>query len=477
MPTKTRINGENYTQLPRLVSDDIILKGLPNTPGAPAGYGDVRTAILNAGAAAQITQAQASNLYTVPEWTPAPAHAVSTAYAGGKAVTNAGKTYLAIVGGTSGAASAPTATTNAPIVDGSVQWLYLGPAPAAISGAPTLTLEGSTPAPLTKELRTTAQETWYRVRGGNYSFSADGIGWVTGEPKNTSGLCFEFMTDAVDMVIMFRFGTAQYRVAVDDRFVSPDVQIGASTTRLRIQMNGERKARKVQIFFNGSNNLYALYVTPADTVWRTSYQNDLNLFVVGDSFIGGSSWHPGTNERSVHHRLAYQLGATQYQADGVGGSGYISSGSETPFGSATRLARISTAADIIVIAGGINDTATGLQAAVVSYLQAVRARCPNALIVVCGSWAGNTGPSATILDKENQISAAVTQLADPRIVFVPISTANNAVTFGTGNVSALANNGNSDVYTSPDGIHPIVQACQYLANRVALGLISKLEGA
>lgn len=48
MPTKTRINGQNYTQLPRLVSDDIILEGLPNTPGAPEGYGDLASAILPA---------------------------------------------------------------------------------------------------------------------------------------------------------------------------------------------------------------------------------------------------------------------------------------------------------------------------------------------------------------------------------------------------------------------------------------------
>ena len=45
MPTKTRINGQNYTQLPRLVSDDVILKGLPNTPSAPDGYGDLASAI------------------------------------------------------------------------------------------------------------------------------------------------------------------------------------------------------------------------------------------------------------------------------------------------------------------------------------------------------------------------------------------------------------------------------------------------
>lgn len=45
MPTKTRINGENYTQLPRVVSDDIMLNGLPHTAGAPDGYGDLAGAI------------------------------------------------------------------------------------------------------------------------------------------------------------------------------------------------------------------------------------------------------------------------------------------------------------------------------------------------------------------------------------------------------------------------------------------------
>jgi len=45
MTTKTRINGKNYTQIPRLVADEIILKDLPNTAGAPAGYGDVATAV------------------------------------------------------------------------------------------------------------------------------------------------------------------------------------------------------------------------------------------------------------------------------------------------------------------------------------------------------------------------------------------------------------------------------------------------
>lgn len=42
---KTRINGENYSQLPKVVSDDIILKDIAQTAGAPAGYGSVAEAL------------------------------------------------------------------------------------------------------------------------------------------------------------------------------------------------------------------------------------------------------------------------------------------------------------------------------------------------------------------------------------------------------------------------------------------------
>ena len=45
MTAKTRINGRNYTQLPRLVTDDVILKGIPQTAGAPDGYGDIANAV------------------------------------------------------------------------------------------------------------------------------------------------------------------------------------------------------------------------------------------------------------------------------------------------------------------------------------------------------------------------------------------------------------------------------------------------
>lgn len=42
---KTRINNENYSQIPKVLSDDIILKDAPQTAGAPAGYGSVSEAL------------------------------------------------------------------------------------------------------------------------------------------------------------------------------------------------------------------------------------------------------------------------------------------------------------------------------------------------------------------------------------------------------------------------------------------------
>lgn len=45
MPTKVRFAGVNHTQLPQIVSDGIALKGLPQTPSYPAGYGDLAGAV------------------------------------------------------------------------------------------------------------------------------------------------------------------------------------------------------------------------------------------------------------------------------------------------------------------------------------------------------------------------------------------------------------------------------------------------
>ena len=407
------------------------------------------------------------NIYTLPYWLPAPAYAASTAYTAGQAVTNAGNTYVCLTGGTTGASSAPTATTNNPITDGTVSWLYFGTAPTALAGAPTVTVVGSTPAGQTKLVLTDVAESWYNIKGGVYTFGTNGPEWnLNVEPKNALGYFVEFMTDSVDFTLRFRYGTVPIRFTVDGRFVSPSVLSASGDNRFRFQFTGERKVRKIGFFWSGSNSFYGIQLNPVDSVWKPAAEGAVNLFVVGDSYIGGSNFHPATTERGIHHIVANAIGCKNYQADGVGGSGYISAGSETPFGSATRLARVNLNSNVIVVLGGINDTLTGLQAAVVSYLSSLRARCPRALIVVGGVYAGVSGPDATTLNKEQAIKDAVTQANDSRIVFMPISSAISPWISGTGRVSATNNSGNSDLYQSPDGTHPIAQATEYYAGRI-----------
>lgn len=414
--------------------------------------------------------ASRQDIFSVDPWSPADAHAVSTAYKVGDAVTAGGNTYVCLIAGTSASATPPAATTFAPIVDGSVTWLYFGAAPVAPSNPPTAAVSGSVPAPLTKAWSALSGESWFRIRGGTYTVDpANGIGWTLAEPKNSGGLCVEFMTDSQDVVMIFRYGSVPVRISVDDRFVAPGTLTASGTNYFRVQMPGVRKARKVSVFWNGSHSFFGVRAAPSDSVWKTAYPHPFNFYMVGDSYVAGSTYHPGTPDRALHLQIASALGASQYQSDGVGGSGYVAHGSGVVFGDPLRLARIPANQDLILVAGGINDGGTLTQTAVSAYLVALRAAQPTAMIYVMGAWSGSTGPSAAILSAEAYIRGAVTALADPKMQFLPCATAPAPYLAGTGNVGGATSDGNADIYIAPnpDKTHPMAQALTYLASRVA----------
>jgi len=416
-----------------------------------------------------------NNITSIQPWRPAPAHAFNTTYSVGQAVTSSGNTYLCLTAGTTGGASAPTATTNNEIVDGTVRWLYYGVAPTALADAPTVTVVGSTPAGQTKVVLSDSAESWFTVKGGAYTFGANGPEWNNAvEPRNTFGYCIEFMTDSLDFTVVFRFGAVPIRFAVDGRFVTPSVLTASGTNRFRIQMSGDRKQRLIQMYWAGANGFYAVNLNPIDSVWKPDRKGDINLFVVGDSYIGGSAYHPVTVERSIRTIIAESIGARQYQADGVGGSGYISSGSGQPYGDPVRIARVSASSNLVIVLGGINDPLAGLQDAVSNYLSLLRARVPTAVIIVGGVWGAVSGPNSETLNKEQAIKNAVTATNDSKIIFMPISSAISPFISGTGRVSATNNTGNADIYQSPDGTHPIAQATSYLADRI-VSFISSID--
>lgn len=365
----------------------------------------------------------------------------------------------------------PSSTSSDLIADGTAGWYYFGAAPTADPGAPTVSIyQGGYPSTHT-QAKLYSDPTWFDVWGGSYATEADGITWRSStEPKNTTGLTVEFITDAPDLFISFRYGISPARIAVDGKLVSPTAYYSNGGYNFRLMFPaGARKGRRITVMWPGSNHFYGVQLQPGDSVSKvTPTFAPYSLFTVGDSYFGGSPYHPCVSDRGPVHILAELLGAKQYQMDGVGGSGYITSGSGLPFGNTTRLARIPAAQDVIVVAGGINDPTTGLQTAVESYLTALRAAQPNAMVFVLGPWAGSSGPSATTLAKEAAISAAVAAVNDARITFVPVNTdSTGAWIQGTGRVSAPNNTGNADLYIAPDGSHPTCRGSEYLMGRLA----------
>ncbi|SFK71466.1 hypothetical protein SAMN05444581_11646 [Methylocapsa palsarum] len=85
-----------------------------------------------------------------------------------------------------------------------------------------------------------------------------------------------------------------------------------------------------------------------------------------------------------------------------------------------------------------------------------------------GTFPGSRGPDAASVNSELAIQAAVMQLNDPRIYFIPlISGQDGAVITGTGSVTAPKNNGNGDYYISSDGTHPTQLGTDYEAGQFA----------
>lgn len=165
--------------------------------------------------------------------------------------------------------------------------------------------------------------------------------------------------------------------------------------------------------------------------------------------------------------LGRKMGWTDVRQVAVGSTGYLSNGGgnrKTIRGQIADWGVVNSDISMddvaaVTVAGGYNDysqpnMATLLQSEVLATLQAIRAKCPNAVIFVYGSHTGARGPDATTIQVENLIKAAFNQWGDANSYFIPIATASPPWITGTGNTSSPKGDGTADTLISPDGSHP-----------------------
>lgn len=433
-----------------------------------------------------------------PPLTPPAAWQASTAYTIGTVVTNdSGKNYFCITAGTSAGSGGPTGVGAAVIVDNTASWFYFNvtTTTAAATTAPTVTVSTSQPSGLSTRTAYGVTPTAFFPSGGpplNVFGSGSSSDWgiapnsAPAAPSNCgasftrsgSQTRWSFMTDAPDFAIVTNNNNnAPWRLLVDGQYITISATEGTNAGspvyyELNYTAAGGRIPRKVTIEAAFCWPLIGVNTTATDSVWAPPATDNLRAIFVGDSITAGAI---GNNIPSLDYpsQVGKFLGWNDVWNEGVGGTGYIASSGGTQFSFLGRITDVTNySPDIIIVMGGTNDSgnsATVITAAVLTYLQALRAALPYTPIVVTGI-ANSQSANATNINAENAILAAFTAFGDANSYFFPIVTDPNGAWFtGTGNIAAPNGTGNNDVYgDSPP--HLSQGGYTYLAQKVTAQL-------
>ena len=422
-------------------------------------------------------------------WNPAPAWAASTAYVIGQEVVNGGNVYVCNGAGTSASSGGPTTATDAFITDGTVSWEYLysnqfttslpdGPSWSSSTTAPSSpnnakfyrnALSGYSSGATT----VITADTWFTVLGFTGGLGSSGIG-VSGVGRGG----ISFMMDAATLVIA-RNSSAGYGmfVEVDGQYLTesfiPDLATGHASTYTTITFPS-KKDRRIVLRFDTQQSvpLQGIYTDAFSNIWPAQTLSDtVAAAFMCDSYGLGGAQPRGSNEqpfwdRTVPATIAARLGFDNCYINSVSGTGFVAGSSV--YGAPARVTAVAAYnPNIVFTLCSVNDTglnAAAIQAAVVAYIQAMRAALPNALFVFIGVTGGRTGPDAG----EVAAIAGITQAADSNTIFLPGSTAvPEPVNNGSGYNGSFAGLGNADWYMA-NNLHPTAKGALNVGKRMSL---------
>lgn len=413
-------------------------------------------------------------------WITPPAYAALTLYRGGNRVTNSGNIYAAIIGGTSGAASAPTSTGAGFIADGGVTWMYVGPSYTSDADAPTYATSTSAPA-LGK---------FYRNASGNFASGAATVvsndGWYNrlgyyGTQGSSIGNFMvgvaggiEFETDSLSVAIVQSNASGDYgpNIEVDGRYLLDGSINQASTTGVTYTTVTftSRKPRRIAVRWQTNTGVpvQGVYCEATAQVWAPALRDGgLKGLFIGDSFgVSNGAYYGEAPDRGIASQLFCELGIDNFFLDAIGGTGWTAGGAGNTYGDAARIAFITGfQPDVIVALLSVNDggaSQAALNAAQAAWLAAVRAVAPNAWIVILGTVSRNTGEATG----EQRTRLYFASAGDSKLVFIPASgDAAGPWATGTGTVAAPSGSGSGDLYWGTDNVHPVARAQEYLGKR------------
>jgi lysophospholipase L1-like esterase len=288
------------------------------------------------------------------------------------------------------------------------------------------------------------------------------------------GMEFDYSGSQLEFQVRGDGAGTIYVVSAGDRPVatlSPGLPSDGSNYRYLVTFPDAR-LRTIRI--EGSGALGPITRQSTATVALPESRSGPRVIVLGDS------WTEGTGSGSVLLGYARQLGTIMGWRDiwssGSGGTGYLADGVTTPprktFRARSATDVIAPAPNVVIVAGGINDTAfTGAQVGAEATLlyAALVAGLPDVQIIVIGPWWPKAASTITNQVEANRVAIRAAAIAAGLYFIDPV--AEGWIT-GTGHVGATTGDGNADVFISADGAHPSAAGHQYLAERLAGHLLT-----
>lgn len=280
---------------------------------------------------------------------------------------------------------------------------------------------------------------------------------------------FDFMTDSDDFELVSAVVTSNQhsaRVWVDGEPAAASMPSGGgsgnSWRRLRITF-ATKAARHIRIESVGA--VYqGIEVLATARFWAAGQNPGPRVVAVGDSFTEGTGVFRPDGWVGA---MAARLGWSDVYASGLGGTGYLSTnGARGTFRSRAATDIIAHAPDIVIIAGGYNDTASSaaaVEAEAALLFAQIKAGLPNCELIVLSPWSSNN-TLTSLQATRDAIFAAADGVADLTIDAI---TTGQAWIFGTGKTTSTTGDGNADFYIASDGIHPSAAGYTYLGARVA----------
>ncbi|WP_395664554.1 SGNH/GDSL hydrolase family protein [Methylocella sp.] len=311
-------------------------------------------------------------------------------------------------------------------------------------------------------------------------------------PLNAMAWRVHFRTDA-PIVVIAAVGNTPFRLLVNGQYVSlASSTMGASTpafATLDFSSVGGRAMRDVAIEMWAASSFYGVWLKPVDSFEKKSWADPIRAAYYGDSITTGTAaTYVGD---CFAHVCGDALGIPDNWQIGVGSTGYGVGVANTSYAAEAHVFDITQNCqpDVVFLTHNVNSyqqAATGALSwanvarpgflSVYSQIRAWRPTVPIFQIGVLASYNSALDTYAVPYETAQKADVQAFAQSDPNLFYVPITTSEAPWVAGSGNSTALANNGNRDVLYDQAGPHPNTKGHQHIGLRLAAGALAAIAG-